>query len=1612
MALDDKIKQAQAELLAQQMLAIGNQPTSAPSPRMARAAQLAAQREAAASTESASMLRNLFSGATQIPGSVYEYGRGIAQSERPLAAFGEDVSALAGGLYEGFKQDPVGFTLDMAPIVGEIRSAMESRELSNMANEAAAAGDTALADRYRQLAAMAAAGAVPFGGIGARGAKRSAMSNIVDVPPGDARAMLNELPLQTGASELPTTPAVAAPAVRMTEGDEAMAAAPDAEKTAREMLDETLTPQETPAAPIEAALSAPSAEAKGHSLDPQLLVPGTNAAPAFKVVQSFTPNNKETTLSNIDAIENTYPDPLATSQRWMDAQAAGFGGKYLPAPPRQALIYRQDPARLAGMLDRLTPDLKAAVDEGFGYVNSIKNIYNSRIAPPETTGRLFLWGILSRGAGPAQQEGAFLDVMQGAGPFIDKAARGEFTEADLDSWKQMVARSIPEGSPGKQVTMNANAAGNLLYQLGQSTDGGPSPLTQLHNILSDPRRTGQDFRRSFYQMTNNPGIDNKVVSFIGLVAGKDDLLVMDRIQSRHLWDDGTYGGANIYDGLEGGGLNTILTGPRGLMVTEMLENGLSDTVQKAYAMVGRPQDASLGRMHWETWLIAGNQPVSHSTLQAVRGGNPIGYGVTEGKRNTLSSNMTYRQAINGPIVEYPLSTGEIVRMTPTRQKEFEAFIRDKKNGIIPKGFKISESTDRPWFEQPGVDRRKLDEAARQFENANPDGSLRSGDARDFEGRGTVSERRAQFLSDFRRDRLALATSERGVQGRADGRNLGEETGPYTRGAVSTDGRDGLLTFSPDATARTMYQSAGLGVPAIRQVPSTTATSFVNDMQTIMGQNRTAPQVEIKSPEELANYRLFRTDAGSGFAIKPDGDIVSVFASPSETRGSSYAMMQAAVQAGGRKLDAFDTYLPDIYQRVGFRPVARIPWNDQFAPPNWNKDVFRAYNNGEPDIMFFVHDPKYFGEDINVPYAKDYDDAVRMQTEELNRLSPSASTQEPLSQQPTGILATSAFADRIANLPEPADIGGYRGVTVSQTPRMQNNPVGELFNREIVSDVEGAMSAYARIPATKNGKVIDTDLFRELSPEYRENRALASNVHEPASELNRAYFTRLLERTRGQEGTWLFTGGGPASGKSAAVSDEVESSAQAVVDGTMGKPDRVVRDVNRVLEDPTKDVSIVYIDRDPVKAFDLALKRSMSMEQNTGSGRTIPVKDFLDMHAASRRSIQKIYEQLGDNPRVDIQIWDNNGNAGEQFLTTVDKISTFDYDTTAERVMTRLENAYDSGEISESVYRGYKTGGDPRRSGSGGASEGASGADASSDRPLNEESGQGAAQGNTVKPRGSLEDALTQLDITPQRMEEWRSSREGMRQEKVPQVQQAAEALREGKISTEEYQRTVQQYQPIKPLAAVQKMPTVEEIAMALGKNAEKSAGIVGVNVDLPDGTPVASRLDIPAYEKYDTWVVSLHDGSKAGGPAIGYGQAAVINNVDFMSSAKAALNIATGKSAKGTIARMYGSWENRDPQAVAQQARDILSGKAPDAADWAEVGMNPFRHSYFYRKSDGMPVASAEQVIQVGPLVLAKKPVTRPVESPEHEVNTPEGPRYFKKGGNVERVTNDNRKYF
>ena len=729
-------------------------------------------------------------------------------------------------------------------------------------------------------------------------------------------------------------------------------------------------------------------DAKGHAVPNELLVKGKGEKPTIPVVQKFTPQNKQQVLQNIDEVKAKNPQAMDSPRRWVTMEDKAFGGDFVPSPPLEAINYRQRPELLAEKLDKLTPELKAGVDEGFGYVKDIKNIYNSGLSDPSLTGRLMLWGILSRGAGPVQQESAFLDILDNAKPLIEKASRGDLTDDDLVAWKKSGGQTIPEGSPGKQVTMNANEAGRLLKALNNNV-GDETVLNRLHGLMADPNVSGRQFRREFFNLTDSPGIDNKVVSFIGLVGGKDDMLVMDRIQSRHLWNDGRFGDKNIYDGLDfgagKGGLSAILKGPRGLLLTEALEDGLNDTVKQAYTMVGRPEDASIGRMHWETWVIEGNQAVSHSTLQSVKRGSTIGGSVTEGKPGTFSSGSTYRMTVNGPVVEYPLSDGSVARMTPEVMKDFLSAVKSPKSGILPKGFKVTDAKDKPWYQLPGVQREKLDELARQFENAKPDGSLRSGAKRTQQSRDTVSERRGDFLRAIRSER---ATGR--VSGRADEIDYGGQSGPYIREVRSTNEGVRLLGLEPNPKVVEEYQYAGLNSPRISQIESSAnAENYNQAMRASLATEPTAPQVEIKSPQELANMRLFQTESGSGFAIKNDGDIVAVYASPNEPPRGSYSMLEAAVEAGGRKLDAFNTYLPKIYETVGFRPVAKLPWNDEFSPPGWDKKVFDEYNKGEPDVVFFVYDPDYVGQGgaAKLKYSDSYDEAVAVQDKEMARIKP-------------------------------------------------------------------------------------------------------------------------------------------------------------------------------------------------------------------------------------------------------------------------------------------------------------------------------------------------------------------------------------------------------------------------------------------------------------------------------------------------------------------------------------------------------------------------------------------------------------------------------------------------
>tara|TARA_R100000700_G_scaffold5340_1_gene8686 strand:- start:1940 stop:4588 length:2649 start_codon:yes stop_codon:yes gene_type:complete len=483
---------------------------------------------------------------------------------------------------------------------------------------------------------------------------------------------------------------------------------------------------------------------RGHKMPHNLLVEGSGEKAVTPVTQAFNVNNKAANFAAIDQLKQANPDALKSPENWLKMEAEAFGGQYLPVPPMQAINYANDPARMAEKLRNLSPEMKAGVDEGFKNVQAIKALYDTGAADEEMTANLFVWGILSRGAGPVQQESAYIDIITDAAPLIKKVLDGTFDDAARKTWEKDMRKLLPPGSPARQVTMNVNAAGKLLQALSVIPEGSDATvLRSVHDMIGDPNASAASIRRKFMELTDKAGIDNKVVSFILLVAGRDDVLVMDRIQSRHLWDDGRFEGANIYDGFvkEGTtaaeGLHGIMRGPRGLLITEALEDGLRGNVAEAYRMVGREQDASLGRFHWETWVIDGEQVVDHSTLQAVATKDVIGQGVTEGKPGTFSSGARYMRGSAGPVVKYPLSDGSSVYMKPETQKKFEAFIKREKNGIIPKGFKVTERKDIPWYERPEVDRNALDAAARKFADADADGATKAGAAESGKGADTA-----------------------------------------------------------------------------------------------------------------------------------------------------------------------------------------------------------------------------------------------------------------------------------------------------------------------------------------------------------------------------------------------------------------------------------------------------------------------------------------------------------------------------------------------------------------------------------------------------------------------------------------------------------------------------------------------------------------------------------------------------------------------------------------------------------------------------------------------------------------------------------------------------------
>jgi hypothetical protein len=214
-----------------------------------------------------------------------------------------------------------------------------------------------------------------------------------------------------------------------------------------------------------------------------------------------------------------------------------------------------------------------------------------------------------------------------------------------------------------------------------------------------------------------------------------------------------------------------------------------------------------------------------------------------------------------------------------------------------------------------------------------------------------------------------------------------------------------------------------------------------------------------SPVSLEEAQRILNDGGSLFLSKDgmaggyvtsDGYIGGLFKSPnSPMKGAAGAMLELSKEKGGKYMDAYATKLEEIYVDAGFKPVARVDFNPEFAPEGWDAD--NSPLKGKPDVVFFTLGEGKIGDGKRV---ESYDEAMNMAQEEASKVE-----KEPKSTE-------SEFADIDEAVkdarPEVKETTENRSVDTGKVPeKAVSTPRAKDGNPAWRSDVAGITSSEAK-----------------------------------------------------------------------------------------------------------------------------------------------------------------------------------------------------------------------------------------------------------------------------------------------------------------------------------------------------------------------------------------------------------------------------------------------------------------------------------------------------------------------------------------------------------------------
>ena len=261
-----------------------------------------------------------------------------------------------------------------------------------------------------------------------------------------------------------------------------------------------------------------------------------------------------------------------------------------------------------------------------------------------------------------------------------------------------------------------------------------------------------------------------------------------------------------------------------------------------------------------------------------------------------------------------------------------------------------------------------------------------------------------------------------------------------KGYIASDSQEAVDTFISKIGGKiTSQYSSNNTTVANREVRQVTGKEYYDAISKVLV-NRPTDSVQL-TPNGVEYYedivaqggKLFLAEDGTfGGYVTNDGYMGGLFKDPSVKDKVTKALQELRIANGGYYMDAYST-LEKGYVANGFRPIARLPFNESVAPSNWKDTVLKS----KPDVVFFAYNP-------NGEYSEGDGKIVDSYEEGLEEAKKYKASEQPTAVKVTideQVLADMTEANQEQTVEEPL---GWRPVDVGIEFQKINE---EQFSRE-------------------------------------------------------------------------------------------------------------------------------------------------------------------------------------------------------------------------------------------------------------------------------------------------------------------------------------------------------------------------------------------------------------------------------------------------------------------------------------------------------------------------------------------------------------------------------------